>query len=100
LLYSRNVIRSFRSKALRNFWQKGKAGAVNPEWVRRIRLILSTMDAAESPTELDLPGLAFHALKGVRKGRFALTVSGNWRITFKWQGPDAVEVELEDYHGK
>lgn len=47
---------------------------------------------------MNLPGLKFHALRGDQRGRFALSASGNWRITFGWQGKDAVEVDLEDYH--
>jgi proteic killer suppression protein len=47
---------------------------------------------------MDLPGMRFHALKGRDKGRYAVNVSGNWRITFAWDGNDAVDVDLEDYH--
>ena len=45
------------------------------------------------------PG-GFHALTDDMKGRYAVTVSANWRITFAWDGEDAIQVELEDYHGK
>ena len=47
---------------------------------------------------MNLPGYHFHALKGARKGTFALDASGNYRITFRWDGEDAVDVDLEDYH--
>ena len=47
---------------------------------------------------MDLAGFRFHALKGNQRGRFAVDASGNWRITFSWQGADAIDVDLEDYH--
>lgn len=47
---------------------------------------------------MNLPGYRFHPLKGEERGRFAVDVSGNWRITFGWQDFDAIDVELEDYH--
>lgn len=49
---------------------------------------------------MDLPGLGFHALTGDLAGRFAVSVSRNWRITFAWDGDDATDVDLEDYHGR
>lgn len=60
--------------------------------------MLLTLDAATAPEQMDLPGYRFHPLKGDRKGRFAVDVSGNWRLTFGWQGMDAIDVDLEDYH--
>ena len=56
------------------------------------------LDEAVRPDEMNVPGWRFHALKGGMKGRFAVNVSGNWRLTFGWDGEDAVEVDLEDYH--
>ena len=47
---------------------------------------------------MNLPGLRFHPLKGESKGRYAVDASGNWRVTFGWEGEDAIEVDLEDYH--
>jgi proteic killer suppression protein len=58
------------------------------------------MDVADRPQMLDLPGLGFHALRGNRKGEYAVSVSGNWRLTFGWSGDDAINVGLEDYHGR
>ncbi len=60
--------------------------------------MLLTLDAATAPEQMDLPGYRFHPLKGDRKGHFAVDVSGNWRLTFGWQGMDAIDVDLEDYH--
>jgi proteic killer suppression protein len=64
----------------------------------RIERILDRLDAAIEAKDMDLPGYKFHELKGDRKGEFAVSVSGNWRITFAFKGKDAVDVNLEDYH--
>lgn len=48
--------------------------------------------------DMDLPGLHLHELKGDRKGTWAVSVSGNWRVTFRFEGKDATEVDYEDYH--
>jgi len=62
--------------------------------------VLDALDAAASPSDLDLPGFGFHSLTGDRRGEFAVTVSRNWRITFRWQDADAIAVNFEDYHGR
>jgi len=49
-------------------------------------------------TDMDLPGLQFHLLKGADKGRYSVWASGNWRVTFGWSGEDAIDIDLEDYH--
>lgn len=93
------MIASFRSKALDRFWRKGDAGGVRPEWRKKVELILAALDAATVPEDMDLPGFGFHALTGNLAGRYAVTVSRNWRITFAWHDQDATDVDLEDYHG-
>jgi toxin HigB-1 len=72
-----------------------KLSVQNP---RRIARILLQLDEAERPEDMNVPGYRFHALKGDQKGRYAVDVSGNWRITFGWDGENAIDVELEDYH--
>ena len=61
-------------------------------------MILDRLDASIRPTDMNLPGLDFHSLSGDNKGRYAVKVSGNWRITFGWEKEDAVQVDFEDYH--
>jgi len=56
------------------------------------------LEVATAPAQMNLPGWRFHELTGDRKGTYSITVSGNWRMTFKWDGVDAVDVDLEDYH--
>lgn len=60
--------------------------------------MLVVLNAARAPEDLNLPGYRFHALKGEAKGRYAVDASGNWRITFGFDGEDAIDVDLEDYH--
>ena len=60
--------------------------------------MLDRLDAAARPEDMNLPGWRFHALKGDRAGEYSVTVSGNWRLTFAFEGEDAVGVNLEDYH--
>jgi toxin HigB-1 len=92
------VIRSYRSKALERFALTGNRRGLSVQKPERIARLLKALEAATKPGALDLPGLRFHALKGAEKGRFAVWVSENWRLTFAWDGVDAVDVDLEDYH--
>jgi toxin HigB-1 len=92
------MIRSYRSKALRRFNEQGDTSKLSMPNVVRVERILAMLNVAESPEEMNGPGLRFHGLKGRDKGRFAVDASGNWRITFGWDGKDVVEVDLEDYH--
>jgi proteic killer suppression protein len=92
------MIASFRSRALKRFWERSETRRLPPASVERITLILDRLDAATVPEDLDLPGLGFHPLRGSRKGEFAVLITRNWRITFGWQDGDAIDVDLEDYH--
>ena len=92
------MIRSFRSKALQRFAYRGDASKLSVPNIRRVERILEQLDEATEPEQMNSPGLRFHGLKGKDKGRFAVDASGNWRITFGWDGQDAVDVDLEDYH--
>ena len=93
------MLRSFRSKALRRYWTKSDASGLRPDWVTRVSRHLDALDQATSPEEMNYVGSGFHALTGDQRGRYALTVSRNWRLTFGWEGTDAVDIDLEDYDG-
>jgi proteic killer suppression protein len=93
------MIRSIRHKGLLRFWTRGDASGLRPDWVAKTARLLDAIDRARAPQELNLPGTGFHALRGNLKGRYAMTVSRNWRLTFGWDGEDAMDVDLEDYHG-
>ncbi len=92
------MIRSFRSRALQRFWERNDPSKLPSDRVKRIAMILDRLDASEQPSDMKLPGLVFHPLTGDMKGRYAVKVSENWRITFAWDKEDAVHVDLEDYH--
>ncbi len=92
------MIKSFRHKGLERFFTKSDQRGVQAAHVDRIRRLLDRLDAATKAEDMDLPGYKFHALKGARRGAFAVSVSGNWRLTFRFVAGEAVDVNLEDYH--
>ena len=93
------MIRSFRSRSLKRFWEKNDDKGIRRDWVERVKMILDSVNAASRPEDLNVPGLNFHRLKGNRAGEYAVYISRSWRITFSWSGQDATQVDLEDYHG-
>lgn len=92
------MITSFIHKGLERFYKTGKSSGVQTKHAKRLRLILTNLDQAESPKDMDLPGLRLHQLKGSRKNIWSVSVSGNWRVTFRFKGRDAEIVDYEDYH--
>jgi len=92
------MITSFIHKGLGRFYKTGNTSGVQAKHAKRLRLILTNLDQAEDPNDMDLPGLRLHQLKGSRKGIWSVTVSGNWRVTFRFEGRDAEIVNYEDYH--
>jgi toxin HigB-1 len=92
------VIRGFKHKGLARFFATGSKSGINPQHYERLRLILGSLSAATSPKDMVLPGLDLHELKGERKGTWAVSVSGNWRVTFTFVARDADDVDYEDYH--
>jgi proteic killer suppression protein len=92
------VIRGFKHKKLAKFFETGSKAGVQAQHGERLRLILGRLSAATAPGDMALPGLDLHPLKGERKGTWAVSVSGNWRVTFKFVGKDADTVDYEDYH--
>ncbi|POP52342.1 type II toxin-antitoxin system RelE/ParE family toxin [Zhongshania marina] len=92
------MIISFIHKGLERFYRSGKASGIQAKHAKRLKLILTNLDQAESPDDMDLPGLGLHELKGNRKGIWSVSVSGNWRVTFRFTGKDAEIVNYEDYH--
>jgi len=92
------MIKSFKHKGLERFYIRGTTAGIQAAHAKKLRLILSNLDQAESPDDMDLPGLRLHELKGDRKGIWSVSVSGNWRVTFRFNGRDAEIVNYEDYH--
>jgi proteic killer suppression protein len=92
------MIKSFRHKGLEKLYQAGSQQRVNPDHVKRLRLILARLDASQSPQDMNLPGLGLHPLKGTYKNIWAVSVSGNWRVIFKFEAGHATDVNYPDYH--
>lgn len=92
------MITSFKHRGLKRFYESGTTRGIQAAQVVRIRLILGRLDASVNPQDMNLPGLHLHELTGKRKGTWSVRVSGNWRVTFRFDGPDACDVDLEDYH--
>jgi toxin HigB-1 len=92
------VIQSFRHRGLERFFQSGVKSGIRPDHADRLKLVLGRLAAATVPRDVDLPGLRLHPLKGKLKGRWSVSISGNWRVTFAFSGKDIVDVDYEDYH--
>ena len=92
------MIITFNHKGLEGFFVKGSYKAIPAQYAARIERILYRLDAIVVPEDMNLPGYKFHSLKGKRKGVYSVSVSGNWRITFRFDGDNVIEVDLEDYH--
>jgi len=92
------VIRTFKHRGLERFFLTGLKSGIQAAHAKRIRLILGRLNASTTPSDMGLPGLYLHELKGRQSGRWSVRVSGNWRITFKFDGPDAIKVDYEDSH--
>jgi len=92
------MIESFRHKGLRRLYEDDYRKALPPELVQRIREILTALEAAETLEGLNRPTFRLHALRGERKGFWAVTVRANWRIVFRFAEGRASEIDFLDYH--
>lgn len=92
------MIKSFRHKGLEKFFLRGVKSGIQVKHADRIRLILGRLNASTSAEDMNLPGFFLHGLSGKRSKTWSVIVSGNWRITFKFDGKDAEVVNYEDYH--
>jgi len=94
------MIKSFRSKALKQLYEQGNESKVHAGHREKVKDILALLDSARVPDDLKVPGLKLdlHPLKGARRGSWAVTVKQNWRVTFRFDGQDVLDVDYEDYH--
>jgi proteic killer suppression protein len=92
------MIRSFRHKGIQRYFEKGIKSGILPHHENRLRVMLSRLDDSKGPKDMDAPGWKLHPLKGSLKGHWAVWVDGNWRLTFTFEGEDAVLVDYQDYH--
>jgi proteic killer suppression protein len=92
------MIKSFKHRGLKRLYERGDRSLIGADIVATVERILTVLDAATTPRDLDLPGYRLHPLKGDLKGLWAVTVRANWRIIFRFEDADAFDVELIDYH--
>jgi proteic killer suppression protein len=92
------MIRSFRHKGLEQFFITGSKRGILPDHADKIARVLDRLDASISPADMNLPGYRLHELKGQEADTWSVTVNANWRITFQFEGQDAVVVDYRDYH--
>ena len=93
-----HMIRGFRHSGLRRLHERGNRRWLPPAYAHRIEEILGWLDTVAGPEEMDRPGYGLHRLRGNRAGFWAVTVSRNWRIVFRFEGSNAMDVDLVDYH--
>jgi len=92
------VIRSFKHRGLKALYDGRTAGRVAPQHIDKLRDIFAVLDRSHAAKDVNVPGFRLHALKGVLKGHYAVSVSGNWRVTFRFVDGQAVDVDYIDYH--
>lgn len=92
------MIRSFRHKGIERFFLSGSKAGIQPVHAARLNEQLTVLNIANSPAQMNLPGWRLHQLSGTRAGFWAVSVSGNWRLIFGFEGEDAVVVDYQDYH--
>jgi toxin HigB-1 len=92
------MIRSFRRKGLQRFAENGSKAGIQPAHAKKLRILLTALDAASGPTDMNAPGYRLHPLQGDLEGHWAVSVSGNWRLTFAFEGEDVILVDYRDYH--
>lgn len=92
------MIQSLRHKGLRKFYESGSGAGVQPHHAKRLRMLLTALDTAQSIEDMDIPGFRLHQLKGEERGRWAVWVNGNWRVTFEFKDGHAYVLDYEDYH--
>lgn len=97
-LYSLGVIKSFSHKGLKAFFETGSKAGIQPHHAARLSRQLVRLDVAKAPSDMNVPGWRFHPLAGALAGQYSVTVSGNWRMTFMFEGEDALLVDYQDYH--
>jgi toxin HigB-1 len=92
------MIRSFKHRGLKRLYERDDRGGIRPDILETVERIMTVLDTATTPQALDLPRYRLHPLKGDLKGFWSVTVRAKWRIIFRFEGGDAFDVELIDYH--
>lgn len=92
------MIQNFKHKGLERFFERGDTSKIQPNHAKKLRLILARLKDAKQPDDMAFPGSDFHALSGNFKGFYAVSVSGNYRIIFRFEDGDIHDVDYLDYH--
>ena len=92
------MIKSFKHKGLEAFFNAGTTRGIQAAHAKKLRLQLAALDTATVIEDMNIPGYRLHPLKGDQKGRWSMTVNGNWRVTFEFTDGNAYIVDYEDYH--
>lgn len=92
------MIRSFRHRGIERFFRTGSKAGIQPKHVKKLQLQLFALDNARAPSDMNAPGWNLHRLFGSLEGHWAISVSGHWRLTFTFDGEDAILVDYQDYH--
>ena len=92
------MIRTFRHRGLRKFFESGSVAGIQPHHASRLRMQLAALESAQEIEDMDIAGFRLHALKGQEEGRWSIWVNGNWRLTFEFRDGDAYVLDYEDYH--
>jgi proteic killer suppression protein len=92
------MLKSYRHKGIKQFAETGSKAGIQPEHANRLKRHLCALDAATCPANMNAPGYGLHPLKGELAGHWAVRVSGNWRLTFRFEGEDAVLIDYQDYY--
>ena len=92
------MIRTFRHRGLKELYEQGRSPRVAPQHVGKLLRILTALDRSGGPEGMDIPGFRLHPLKGRLQGHYAVSVSANWRVTFRFEDGHAVDVDYLDYH--
>ena len=92
------MIKSFRHRGVERFFLTGSKAGIQAKHAEKLRLQLFALDNAKQPADMNAPGWRLHQFAGSLKGHWAISVSGNWRLTFKFEGEDAILVDYQDYH--
>jgi len=93
------MIKSFRYAGIEKFFKTGSKAGIQSAHAAKLSVQLYALDAAKSPSDLRTPGWRLHSLSGSLKDHWSIRVSGNWRLTFRFDGENAILVDYQDYHG-
>ncbi|WP_454454995.1 type II toxin-antitoxin system RelE/ParE family toxin [Thauera phenylacetica] len=92
------MIKSFEHKGLQVFFETGSKAGIQPHHAPKLARLLARLHAAKVPEDMNVPGWRLHPLVGSLAGHYSVFVNGNWRLTFRFDGGDAVLVDYQDYH--